>query len=67
VNCGTRDVRHLYMYGIKRVRDWVANTVVFWPSWQHGCELNLRGTSQLLHYSLSSSLSLSGLEVNAND
>jgi hypothetical protein len=30
-----------YIYGVKRIRDLVANTVVFWPSWQHKCELNL--------------------------
>ncbi len=59
VNCGARDVRHEYMYGIKRIRDLVANIVVFWPSWQHGCELNLRATSQnsslsmpIFHWSL---------------
>jgi len=31
-----------YMYGIKRIRNLVANTMAFWFSLQHGCELNLR-------------------------
>lgn len=29
------------MYGVKRIRNLVANTVVFWPSWQCRSELNL--------------------------
>ena len=48
VDCEVYHILHneLYMYDIKRIRNLVANTVVFCPGWQHGCELNLRATSQ---------------------